>query len=254
MEKSDSAAVIKMRLRGFIFCLLYSPNGCGRLCAGTGTALPLLLPRRPLTRRRQVELPDIVRRLQTEPKTNSVVTHMASTVSLRTRSEPARQAILTLMFWLPVIESEHHEAQSLQVAKHLERKQREIWNSADCYDSFLENSSIITAWFGLAPDTAEGSRSWRTGSFHSRPGWRAAGPGKTPAGSPVQYQTEPPAPLTALSSFPFSFFRLHSPLSLNSHIPSGRELPLGAGAAFRWQRSPSSARTSPAKMYPSQEG
>lgn len=41
----------------------YSPGGCR---VGTGAALPLLLP---LARRRQVELPDVVRRLQTEAKT-----------------------------------------------------------------------------------------------------------------------------------------------------------------------------------------
>lgn len=37
----------------------------------------------------------------------------------------------------------------------------------------------------LVPGTAAGSRCWRTGSSHTHPGWRTAGPGKTPAGFPA---------------------------------------------------------------------
>lgn len=101
-----------------------------------------------------------------------------------------------LRFCLPGIESEHHEAQPLQVAKHLVGKQRKrVGILPVTATGFTEKSSIVVAaWFGPAPDTAAGSRSWRTGSSRSRPGWRAAAPGETPAGSPVQYRTQPPAP------------------------------------------------------------
>lgn len=72
----------------------------------------------------------------------------------------------------------HHVAEPLQMCEHLCDDKESLFKSS------AERSSFRISECLFVPDTAGGSLCSRTETSRSRPGWTAAGSGRTPAGSP----------------------------------------------------------------------
>lgn len=129
-----------------------------------------------------------------------------------------------LRLLLPGIKSEHHEAESLQVAKHLVGKQR--GDDTDCF------------FMGIPPSSRPGLDSHLILLQAHRAGGQEALVAVLDGERQVlvKHLQVPLCTHVQVSNQhheTFLLIRLHSPLSLHVHIPSGRELPQAAGAACR---------------------